>query len=93
VEVRAFLEVVQAFPAEVVGGKTCLSLRVTTKSGQFVAKLGRVCSLIATAIQAAVETSRGIKRPGHSTLTQPRHCPRNPQTALSCSCMDKYAIY
>jgi hypothetical protein len=57
VEVGAFLEVVQAFPAEVVGGKTCLSLRVTTKSGQFVAKLGRVFSLIATAIQAAVEMS------------------------------------
>jgi hypothetical protein len=54
-EVEAFLEVVRAFPAEVVGGKTCLSLRVTTKSGQFVAKLGRVFSLIATAIQAAVE--------------------------------------
>lgn len=32
-EVGAFQEVVQAFPVEEAGGKTCLSLRATTKNG------------------------------------------------------------
>lgn len=64
-EAEAFLEVAPACPVEVVGGKTCLSLRVTATRRSADSLLQNLDASIATAIQAAVETWGGSGRPGH----------------------------